>query len=435
MHSAPFETHTNASHMNTHNAHRFTKGQYSRARVTVLIRCYIVLYSHHIQNLHTPTVMPTSVAIFGSSFGSTACVCIMADKPAKLRKLEQLRRTVPHVSASALSAILREVRDDMPELATRQNIQEARVAATSEDTPYGPIFTTLSLVAVAGAAAHTFDVINPFAYLYYVFFHCLAFRQAFELALLRFPVSAASPWRLIFYCDEVTPGNQLAQDNKRKVWAFYFSFLELGSAMLSQEDAWFCIAAMRTSRVANCAAGIAQAFSALVKLLFTGLATSLHRTGMILKRPNGTTFRFFARLAIVLQDGGAHKHVWCMKGDAGSKMCLLCRNLVSEKSEVICEDGTNLLTCSIIHEHELDFATDADIRGSVRRLAALKVTDAIGVFRHVRAPTCCMHAVPCARNGTLLISLTSVRMVPMDATCGRAPSGSESKRLVSSTSP
>ena len=141
----------------------------------------------------------------------------MADKPAKLRKLERLRRAVPHVSASALSAILREVRDDMPELSTRQNIQEARVAATSEDTPYGPIFTTLSLIAVAGAAATTFDVINPFAYLYYVFFHCIAFRRAFELALLRFPVSAASPWRLIFYCDEVTPGNQLAQDNKRKV--------------------------------------------------------------------------------------------------------------------------------------------------------------------------------------------------------------------------
>ena len=60
------------------------------------------------------------------------------------------------------------------------------------------------------------------------------------------------------------------------------------------------------------------------------------------------------------------------QGDAGLRMCMLCRNLYSRASGVTEEDGTEMLTCSIVRECELDFATDDEIRGSVRRLAAMK---------------------------------------------------------------
>ena len=70
---------------------------------------------------------------------------------------------------------------------------------------------------------------------------------------------------------------------------------------------------------------------------------------------------------MVLQDGGAHKHVWMMKGDSGNKCCLGCRNLYAESSGVVDEDGDSIMTCSLILKSELDFATD--IIGTVDRLA------------------------------------------------------------------
>ncbi len=73
--------------------------------------------------------------------------------------------------------------------------------------------------------------------------------------------------------------------------------------------------------------------------------------------------------------GGAHKSVWHCKGDAGTKLCMLCKNLYAEKSELVDEDGSDLLTCSLVHESDLDFATNEDILGAARRLASKAGTE------------------------------------------------------------
>ena len=46
------------------------------------------------------------------------------------------------------------------------------------------------------------------------------------------PCTQQSPWRLVFYCDEVTPGNVLRPETNRKFAAFYMSFAELGPGFL-----------------------------------------------------------------------------------------------------------------------------------------------------------------------------------------------------------
>ena len=299
-------------------------------------------------------------------------------RAAKLHRIEQLRRQVPHVSASALSAILQATRTDAPELITRAALREARNNIVDQDSPYGKMFSEMTLTTKDGDPVK-FDVLNPAAMLYVAFLQCPAWRSLMETTMARHPCDLET-WQLILYCDEVTPGNQLSPDNQRKMWAFYFSFLELGAAVLSQEDAWFCIASLRSKKVALCQAGIAQAFKAIVKLLFVNEACSLQSTGVLFRRPDGTTVRFFCRLGMVLQDGGAHKMVWLMKGDAGTKACLLCRNLYTESSAILDEDGSNLLVAAVMKEDELDFATDEDIRGCVRRLAAHRATDTAAVF-------------------------------------------------------
>ena len=59
---------------------------------------------------------------------------------------------------------------------------------------------------------------------------------------------------------------------------------------------------------------------------------------------------------------------------------MLCRNLLSKASRLVDEDGDDVLTCSLIHESELDFASDSDVRGSVRRLAAKRLECGPGEF-------------------------------------------------------
>ena len=174
------------------------------------------------------------------------------------------------------------------------------------------------------------------------------------------------------YSDEVVPGNALSHDNRRKVWVIYVSFLEFGPLVLQHEDAWLCVMVKRSCDIAKVAAGISQVFAATLKFFFGGSGCDLSVGGMVLQMPDSSKHRLFCKLAMVLQDGGAQKHVWCNKGEAGTKLCMLCRNLMSEKSNLVGEDGEDILTCSIVHEADLDFATDDDIKGTVARLAADK---------------------------------------------------------------
>ena len=82
-----------------------------------------------------------------------------------------------------------------------------------------------------------------------------------------------------------------------------------------------------------------------------------------------------------LQDGGAHKLVWGCKGDSGTRLCMLCKNLVAESSGMVDEDGTDILVCSLIPEHQLQFSSDSEIRATIRRLAGFKATDSAGDFK------------------------------------------------------
>ena len=75
---------------------------------------------------------------------------------------------------------------------------------------------------------------------------------------------------------------------------------------------------------------------------------------------------------MILQDGGAHKVVFMVKGESGHKMCMECRNLYARASGIVVpDDQDEHLTCSLVLPEELDRATDDDVRGTVRRLQEL----------------------------------------------------------------
>ena len=300
---------------------------------------------------------------------------------AKLRRLNAFRRSVPHVSASALAAILDAVDEHgVPEGHSRTSIRRATEAELNVDTPYGPLLKTIDVTQESGTVAPLL-IVCPLAMLWRAVAQGGGFTQLVLDALRASPNSPETPWQLILYSDEVTPGRTLITDNRRKIWAVYWSLFEFGLHALCKENAWFCVVAKRTSEVMLIGGGISQVMGLVMKLFFSE-PHNLETCGFTLRLPDGNQFRIFVKMGFMIQDGDAHKRVhWC-KGDTGMKLCMLCRNLFTEKSEVVGEDGTNLLTCSLIHEADLDFGTTEDIRGSARRLAARSGLDAKGVFEN-----------------------------------------------------
>ena len=303
----------------------------------------------------------------------------MEPRSHKLRRIERFRRSLPHVSASALTAIMSNP-DRCRDQVSRRTIREARNLTVDQVTPYGPLLHPLYLDAADGGRPIQVLIACPFALLSVAYKECEPFRQLLDSKHALRPSSHDAPWQIVLYSDEIVPGNNLSFENLRKNWAVYFSFLEFGPEILCREEAWLTLTTKRSSEIVKADGGIAQLFTSILKHFFGRDTHALQRSGVLLEHGDHR-FRLIAHLGMILQDGGAHKLVWCCKGDAGTRMCLLCRNLVARESGIVDEDGSNLLLSSIVHEADLDFASNDDIRGTVQRLAAFSVTDTPGDFK------------------------------------------------------
>jgi hypothetical protein len=309
--------------------------------------------------------------------GHTQLCTAMSERQSKLRRLEKFRRAIPHVSANALSAILSEVNlHGMPDLTHRQGMREARNFTVDQNTYYGTLLQDVSL-----PNGECLVVSHPFAMLAYTLEKFEPFWQFFKHRLSVCPCTPATPWNMVLYTDEIVPGNVLAPLTLRKTQAVYWTFLEFGSEALCHEDFWFCIASKRSSSINAIAGNMAKVVGELLKLFFPTEGHSLHpEAGGIQLNCHGESSRLFAIFGMMLQDGGAHKLIWMCKGDCGTKFCLLCKNALALKSTT-CIDDEPMLRANVIHENELDFATDDEVRGTVARLNGYKMSDNKGKFK------------------------------------------------------
>ena len=152
-----------------------------------------------------------------------------AELDAEHAALVDLRAKVPFISQSALAAMLSlSQAGALPNVGTRAMVRAARDKFVSRPTPYGKIHQVLS-----HPSGLEFEVQSPFAMLWELC-RCSAAITGLVKALR--PSSPSQPLSLVFYCDEVAPGNQLSYKNLRKTWACYYSVFEWGVAALSNED-------------------------------------------------------------------------------------------------------------------------------------------------------------------------------------------------------
>ena len=306
------------------------------------------------------------------------------DRSAKLQKLNHFRRKLPHISVSALAAVVQAIRDEgPPELADRGNMRKARDDQCKSNGPFGPILQHCRVISKAGGEL-LIPIAHPFAMLHASMLASPSLQTLFGTKLAEHPCSPEHPWNLIIYSDEVTPGNVLSTSNKRKFQAVYFSWLELGQAALSHEECWWCIMVEMSSVVNSVAATMSQVFGALIKKFFDKSGWDLSTSGVLLPASNGSNPRLFSKLGFFLQDGAAHKATWHSRGEAGSKFCLLCKNLFTESSLIVDADGTNLLKCNVIKKSGLVPAGPTDLRNAARYLARKASTATPGEFTELQ---------------------------------------------------
>ena len=218
-------------------------------------------------------------------------------KRRKLDELERFRRKVPHASANALSAVLREAkRSGLPALGTaRHHLQEARDAQMGTETEYGPLYQTRPLQPSEDTprAAPRLAFVHPLALFAFLLLTSANFSSLVEKMYQEQPPTAEKPWNVLLYSDEVTPGNQLNAANHRKIQTIYWSFKEFGHR-LSDELFWFTFTAKRSSGLKPISGGMSQLFGTLLKLLF--VEEPLELGGASFTLHSGRRIRLFAKL-------------------------------------------------------------------------------------------------------------------------------------------
>ena len=117
------------------------------------------------------------------------------DKRKQLMELEELRRKIPHVTASGLSATIKQLKKSgLPDLDTRQNFRDARDLWASEiNTPYGPISIEKGVPRLGGGNLVKLRNASPLAMLWMLYAACIPFAAFMDRCMEEYPPSADAP--------------------------------------------------------------------------------------------------------------------------------------------------------------------------------------------------------------------------------------------------
>jgi len=164
---------------------------------------------------------------------------------------------VPHVSQSALSKICTEIKEHgMPDLTSRADMLRGAELCLQDRNSYGDLLQDIELIGKNGKPVQSIAV-NLASYLSAAFSQGGSYTDLVVQTLAKKPSLPDDAWRLIIYSDEIDAGDPVApRGHTKKLWAIYFSFVEFGPLILSQEEAWLTIRAERTIEVDAMSAGL-----------------------------------------------------------------------------------------------------------------------------------------------------------------------------------
>ena len=251
-----------------------------------------------------------------------------AQQPKKYRKLADLRAHVPHVSKQALESILKYVdKNGLPEKRTAKDMRNASRCVIQLADGHGPLLVHQDIAMQDGSSIKV-EFLNLCSFLHFAYKAGGGFYRAMSQML-----DKTDKLSLVFYSDEVCPGNPLAPSLSRKCWVIYAGFKEMGP-LLSCESAWITCCVLRSDVVAKAEATMSQVMKRMLHLVFQNPWCDVEHLGILLQDPRSkeASRRLRLSLACFVQDGQAQKMTWSVKGDSGSRFCSLCSNCFCSKS-------------------------------------------------------------------------------------------------------
>ena len=259
-----------------------------------------------------------------------------AQRPKKRQRLEAVQAfhdKLPYVSQTALAEILKLAQSaPLPKASTRRDIRQARDQSVQVNTPYGTVHKTVK-IAKKGGSNVPLEISDPWAFLWHACHTKSSCASLIERTLARHPCSYMQPWRLIFYTDEVGPGNQLAYRNARKFDAVYWSILEFGAGILSDEHAWFVLAVCRASLRSELIGSTIGLANACLET-FSNADRSMRSGGIQLDLHGGRKVHLWLQLDMFIADADALRAALGWKGAGGLKPCPLCQNVFAYGSRL-----------------------------------------------------------------------------------------------------
>ena len=272
-----------------------------------------------------------------------------------------MRRSIPHISASALAAVLQDVQKfGNVDLHQRKHIRES-TEKEAKWNAYGPRFHELTLVGFE----QPIQVIAV---------NVLTFNQGGGWANLMMnlmqqsPPSPSNKYGLAIYSNEVVPGNTVSPDSLRKNLVIYASIIQFGPVALSPEASWLTIGCCRSSCISLVKGGIGPLVKEILKKTFQDTSFDVTQAGFVLKPKDGEHHRIWLDLQCIVQDGAAHRAMFSVMGDSGTRCCLLCKKVASRRSGLVDEDGAALLVTEFVKASQLDLTTDQDVWETIQTL-------------------------------------------------------------------
>ena len=283
----------------------------------------------------------------------------------QLRRINGLRRAVPHVSKSALHHILTDVAEKgLPELSHPKAMRESTDAELKKHAAYGPLFLSKRMTMTDGTQSD-FVIINFLTLLYAAYSLGGIFTQTAQACKAQAGApTMQAPWNLVLYTDECFPGNPLSAKAGKKLWVCYATFKEF-HGFLHKEDLWLPIFVCRSSRVQQIAGHMSQVVKELLLSIFNADVGNPEDFGILAHDASRRPFRFFFKFSLLVQDGSAHKYCYGIKGDAGSRYCLKCANVLQLETGTVDDEAVVKMPLS---KNNLVLSTDAAVCASFDRL-------------------------------------------------------------------
>ena len=122
-----------------------------------------------------------------------------------------MRRSLPHISASALAAVLEDVQKFGNVDLQRKHIREATEKELSKWNAYGPLFHELTLVGFEQPIQVI--AVNILTLFFAAFNQGGGWANLMMNLISQSPPSPSNKYGLAIYTDEVVPGNTVSPDN------------------------------------------------------------------------------------------------------------------------------------------------------------------------------------------------------------------------------